>query len=123
MGIRDWLRLSGRPYRSGVESMSILKIDGERSLAFYCGELPVDEAIRSAGHEPNGYFWEGVVSFLRPDLVERLELDSEAGMFSAFGSRPDLVALRGELRPLLKDPALIGALLERAGSEEFEFDD
>lgn len=43
---------------------------------------PVDKEIVLAGHEPNGYFWDGVTTFLRPDLAERLDLDSEGGMFS-----------------------------------------
>jgi hypothetical protein len=38
---------------------TILDIDGNHSLSFYCGELPADEAVSAAGHEPNGYFWEG----------------------------------------------------------------
>lgn len=47
--------------------------------------VTADESIASAGHEPNGYFWEGVVQYLAPELAEQLELDSEAGMFAAEG--------------------------------------
>jgi Immunity protein 51 len=126
MGILDWLRRltsMNRGSRDGTESMSTLKIDGEHSLTFDCGELPVDDEIVLAGHTPNGYFWEGIVTFLRPDLAVRLEFDSEGGMFSASGSRKDLVQLRRSLEPVLKDPPLIRGLIERAQTEGFEFDD
>jgi Immunity protein 51 len=126
MGILDWLRLDpstrgGR--RDSTEPMSIMKIDGEHSLTFYCGELPVDDEIVLAGHEPNGYFWEGIATFLRPDLADRIELDSEGGMFSASGSRRDLMQLRGSLQPMLRDPGSIRALIERAQTQGFEFED
>lgn len=106
-----------------VGKLHITEIEGEHSLAFYCGELPVDEEIALAGHEPNGYFWEGVASFLRPELAERLELDSEGGMFSAFGRRSDLVSLSESMTPLLQDPVAMRALIKRAEEQGFEFDD
>jgi hypothetical protein len=56
--------------------LKMLDIDGATSLTFYCGELPADAAISAAGHEPNGYFWEGMVQYLSPELAELLELDS-----------------------------------------------
>lgn len=101
----------------------ILEIDGEYSLVFYCGELPVDGAIQAAGHEPNGYFWEGVAEVLAPHLVERLELDSEAGMFSAVGSLEDVAALQILLEPFLADPNKITRLVADAEARGFEFDD
>ena len=72
MGIFDRLRLdhsTSTKDPDGIEKMSIMKIAGEHSLTFYCGELPVDKEIVLAGHEPNGYFWDGVATFLRPDLA------------------------------------------------------
>ena len=126
MGMLDWLRRDSSTNgvrRPGTEPMRILKIDGEHSLTFDCGDLPVDDEVVLAGHTPNGYFWEGVATLLRPDLAVRLEFDSEGGMFSASGSRKDLLQLRRSLEPVLKDPALIRGLIEGAQTEGFQFDD
>lgn len=60
----------------------------------------VDEAISAAGHEPNGYFWEGMVQYLAPGLADQMELDSEAGMFVAYGERADTVASGDSADPL-----------------------
>jgi hypothetical protein len=102
---------------------TIDEIDGEYSLTFYCGDLPADPAISAAGHEPNGYFWEGVAALLGGDLVESLELDSEGSMFCALGEADDLVALQAILEPALSSPDAVLAVIERAEAEGFEFDD
>jgi hypothetical protein len=98
-------------------------IGGQWSLRFYTGELPVDEAVTEAGHEPNGYFWEGIVQFAWPQVADELELDSEAGMFAAYGERGDLEALRDALAPVLEDEAAVRDLIERAEADGFELDD
>ena len=110
--------LAGMPQHS-----QILDVGGDETLTFYCGELPADEAISSTGHEPNGYFWEGVAAYLDPTLAARLELDSEGGMFSAAGARADLEVLQTRLEPLLSGEEDIRALIARAEAEGFEFDD
>lgn len=102
---------------------NILDISGTCSLTFYCGELPADGAVAAAGHEPNGYFWEGVATLVAPDLAIRLELDSEAGMFCANGERADLERLQVLLEPLLESPDAIRTVIERADAEGFGFDD
>jgi hypothetical protein len=77
------------------DHVKMLDIDGATSLTFYCAELPAGAAISAAGHEPNGYFWEGMVQYLSPELAELLELDdSEAGMFAAMLTDPCLIACR-----------------------------
>lgn len=101
----------------------IHEIGGEHSLTFYCGELPADTAITATQHEPNGYFWEGVATLLDPELVKQVELDSEAGMFSAAGSRLDLQRLQSLMEPVLGDPDVTRRLIERADIEGFQFDD
>lgn len=101
----------------------ILDIDGTHSLTFYCGELPADEAVTEAGHEPNGYFWDRVATFVAGDLIARLELDSEGGMFSASGAASDLNSLQVVLEPLLVDGTLIAEVIRRAADQGFEFDD
>jgi hypothetical protein len=102
---------------------NILDIDGEFSLTFYCGELPADGAIFASGHEPNGYFWEGVATFLAPEVVGRLEVDSEGGMFSASGARADCQALQGVLEPLVSSTDEIRGVISRAEAAGFQFDD
>jgi hypothetical protein len=101
----------------------ILEVNGEHSLAFDCGDLPADAAVSASGHEPNGYFWEGAVTLLAPELIPGLELDSEAGMFCAVGSRSDLERLQLLIEPVLASPEAVRAVIERAASEGFEFDD
>lgn len=101
---------------------SIEEIDGEFSLTFYCGDLTSEAAISEAGHEPNGYFWEGVVEFISGALFERIELDSEGSMFCAIGEQADLTALQSLLEPLLADDAMRG-VIARAKAAGFEFDD
>jgi hypothetical protein len=96
---------------------------GSFSLTFACGDLPVDDAVTAAHHEPNGYFWEGVATYLAPDLVSELELDSEGSMFCAYGNRSTLARLQQLLEPYLGDPSRIGPLIEDATASGFEFDD
>ena len=35
---------------------------GKFSLMLVAGTTDVDEVIEELGHEPNGYFWEGIAS-------------------------------------------------------------
>jgi hypothetical protein len=93
------------------------------SIAFDCGELTVDDAVRATGHEPNGYFWESVARYGAPTAVAGLNLDCEAGRFAAYGDRDLLEQVRGALRPYLTDRARITDLIARAEAEGFEFDD
>ena len=118
---------AGPPARSiydhRVTYTRIHDFDGEHVLSFDCGDLPADPAVTAAGHEPNGYFWEGVVTYLAPELADALELDSEAGMFSAAGQRAQLEQLRGVLEPVLSSSAETAAVIARAESAGFPFDD
>lgn len=90
---------------------------------FYVGELPVDETIVAAGHEPNGYFWEGVLRYLEPDLTEQIELDSEGGMFAAIGRRRQMKRVQSVLAPYLVDSGLVADTVAAAAREGFQFDD
>jgi hypothetical protein len=98
-------------------------IDGSSSLTFYCGELPADAAIMASGHEPNGSFWESLVQYLAPWLVEQLELDSEGSMFAAYGEPVALEELRKLLSPYLDDGERVAVTIREAESSGFEFDD
>lgn len=101
----------------------MIDIDGSVSLTFYCGELPADGAISAAGHEPNGYFWEGMVQYLAPELAELVELDSEAGMFAAYGERPTLEQLQAIIDPYLDDGERVAVAVREAEASGFQFDD
>lgn len=92
-------------------------------MTFYVGELEVDSVIQAAGHEPNGYFWEGVAQLLAPSLMPRLELDSEGSMFCAVDAVTDLEQLRGVMQPMLTDPEAMDALMRTAETQGYEFDD
>jgi hypothetical protein len=106
-----------------AEYMSLGEVEGSHSLSFSCGDLPVDDAVIAAGHEPNGYFWEGVARYVAPDLMAELELDSEGSMFCAYGGRGVLERLRRLLKPYLEDPAKITKLIGDAEAAGVEFDD
>ena len=103
--------------------ITISEFEASTSLTFECGDNPCDGAISEAGHEPNGYFWEGLVQFAWPDLAEALEFDSEAGMFAAYGSRQDLVALKTALDPLLGGTDRVADIISRAEAAGFQLDD
>ncbi|MFH9554514.1 Imm51 family immunity protein [Streptomyces sp. NPDC017435] len=97
--------------------------DGEHSLTLDVGGLAADMAVADAGHEPNGYFWEGLVRFAWPDLVEPLDFDSEAGMFCAVGTPSDLAQLKTALEPVITSPDAVRDIIARAETSGFEFDD
>ena len=103
--------------------MSLIDVADACSLTFECGDLPADTAVVTAGHEPNGYFWEGVVQYLNEGLASQVELDCEAGMFCAVGDRGLLVQLREELEGYLDDPERIARLIREAEASGFQFDD
>lgn len=97
--------------------------DGEYSLTFDAGGLAADVAVATAGHEPNGYFWEGLVRFAWPDIAERLDFDSEAGMFCAVGSSSDLARLKTAVESVITSPETVRDIIARAETSGFEFDD
>jgi hypothetical protein len=96
---------------------------GSSSLLFKCGDLPADAAVLAAGHEPNGYFWEGVLRYLAGGLLTQIELDPEAGMFCARGDRAVLGQLYEELEKYLDDPERTARLIREAEASGFQFDD
>jgi esterase/lipase superfamily enzyme len=106
-----------------VAHSRIVSTSGRYSLIFTCGDLPTDDAVIASGHEPNGYFWEGIATLVAPDLVDGLAMDCEADMFSASGRRDDIESLRQLLEPVLSDAKRVRALIAQAESEGFEFDD
>lgn len=97
--------------------------DSEHSLTLDVGGLAADVAVADAGHEPNGYFWEGLVRFAWPDIAEPLDFDSEAGMFCAVGTSRDLAQLKTALESAITSPDAVRDIIARAETSGFEFDD
>ncbi|AKJ08550.1 hypothetical protein ABB07_00315 [Streptomyces incarnatus] len=104
-------------------TITLHDFDGEHSLTLATGGLAADAAVVAAGHEPNGYFWEGLVQFAWPDLAERLDFDSEGGMFCALGSLNDLAWLKTALEPVISSPSVVREIVASADMAGFEFDD
>jgi Immunity protein 51 len=103
--------------------MHLTDVGGSTSLTFECGDLPADAAVFAAGHDPNGYFWEGVAQYVAGGLLSEVELDPEAGMFCARGDRAVLGQLREELERYLYDPDKVAHLIREAEASGFQFDD
>lgn len=103
------------------------EFDGSYSMTFKCG-TPADEAVYSAGHEPNGYFWEGVAQLLISTEAQvvsgKVEYDSEGSMFCALSDdKAALDALSALLAPVISDSKQMAIVIARAAELEFEFDD
>lgn len=101
---------------------------GKFSLLLNTGTTAVDDTISELGHEPNGYFWEGVAMILvekhAPEIAEGFDYDPEAGMFCAYGTdKAALEKLAALMQPVVSDPALMRKLIEQAKADGFEFDD
>ncbi|MFC9932445.1 Imm51 family immunity protein [Streptomyces sp. NPDC127190] len=104
-------------------TITLHDFDGEHSLTLDAGDLAADAAVVAAGHEPNGYFWESFVQFAWPDLAERLDFDSEGGMFCALGSLSDLTQLKTAVELVISSPSAVRELVARAETAGVEFDD
>ncbi|MDG9702900.1 hypothetical protein [Streptomyces sp. DH37] len=75
-------------------TLTLHDFDGEHSLTLTAGDLVADAAVVATGHEPNEYFWEGLVQFAWPDTAALLDFDSEGGIFRAIGSSSDFAQLK-----------------------------
>ncbi|MFB6396103.1 Imm51 family immunity protein [Polymorphospora lycopeni] len=101
---------------------------GKYSLLLDAGTTAVDDVIAELGHEPNGYFWEGVAQLLvsteAPTLEGRFSYDPEGGMFCAYGTdREALEDLANRMAAVASDAGRIRELVELAKANGFEFDD
>jgi hypothetical protein len=102
--------------------------DGEFALCLDAGTTDIDDVIEELGHEPNGYFWEGVAQLLidtdAPHLRGRFDYDPEGGMFVAHGSdRPALDELAVLLTAVATDAGRLRHVVAFAAERGFEFDD
>ncbi|WP_405090654.1 immunity 51 family protein [Micromonospora sp. NBC_01392] len=101
---------------------------GRFSLLLDAGTTPVDALVEELGHEPNGYFWEGVAEVLvsteAPTLRGRFAYDPEGGMFCAYGTdRQALQELEALLNLVASDGDRMRRLMADAEASGFEFDD
>lgn len=121
MGLFDRFRSQSRDHTAAAADRGGFCLadesGGRASLTLDLGDLPSDAAVQAAGDEPNGAFWEGVVSYVAPAMISRLDMDSEGSMFSVYGDRTDLENLRDLLQPLVDDPAAMTGLLHRAQAD------
>ena len=112
-----------------VDPLSLIETKpGNFSLVLHAGSTPVDEVIAELGHEPNGYFWEGVAQLVvdaeAPHLRGRFAYDPEAGMFCAYGTdRGALEELATHLAAVATDAGRARLVVTKAEAEGFEFDD
>jgi hypothetical protein len=98
------------------------------SLLLDAGTTNVDNLVQELGHEPNGYFWEGVAQFLvgtdAPALEGTFDYDAEGGMFCAYSKdRPALEQLGTLVAAVANDGNRMRRLLAAAEASGFEFDD
>lgn len=96
--------------------------DGSR-IVVDLDDVPVDDAIRATGHEPNGYFWQGVAEFLCADISPHLEFDPEGSLFAVSGQLALLEQLARTLEPVFNDTARALEVINAAEAAGFEFDD
>lgn len=103
---------------------------GKFSLCLDAGSTAVDEAIEKLGHEPNGYFWEGVANWLleKDEAIKaikgRFNFDPEGGMFVAYGTDKEALNQLGvRLALLANDVDATTALVKAADEAGHLFDD
>ncbi|MFI6228486.1 Imm51 family immunity protein [Micromonospora echinospora] len=101
---------------------------GKYSLLLNAGTTPVDGLVEELGHEPNGYFWEGVARLLvsteAPTLDGRFSYDPEGGMFCAYGvDRSALEELAVRMAAVATDGERMRQVIAQAEADGFEFDD
>jgi hypothetical protein len=80
--------------------------------------VSVFEEREDEGWMGNGYDWTSIAQVVLneklPDLLEKLEFDPEAGMFSASGSIDSLKRLGKEMKLIFDDENMLRDFLSRA---------
>jgi hypothetical protein len=101
---------------------------GGYNLCLEAGRTGVDDVIRELGHEPNGYFWEGVAELLveseAADLRGKFDPDPEGGAFYASSAdRAVLEDLAARLGRVAAEETRLREIVALAAATGFEFDD
>jgi predicted transposase YbfD/YdcC len=114
---------------SPMSPMRLIELSPDTySLVLDAGTTDVDVVVEELGHEPNGYFWEGIAQLLvsteAPTLKGRFSYDSEGGMFCAYGADRDaLEELANRMSAVAADAERVRQLIAAAEANGFEFDD
>lgn len=98
---------------------------GAHSLILVAGGTPSDDAVVALGHEPNGYFWQGIAERILPErILSGIDFDSEAGMFTARSADTETLVEAGwAMASVVNDPARLREVVAAAEADGFAFDD
>lgn len=77
--------------------------------------VPATQVLESRGLEHAGHTWDRILELGFPAEVRRVELDGEANVFMAYGTRPALKKVQAVLDRLTQDEEELLACLERIG--------
>lgn len=110
------------------EFLHLADLESTTSVFAAMDQVPdaVAAAITETGHEPNGYLFDGLATYLinQQGLDQKgIEFYSEAGMFSILGNTETLTTLHQLLIELLHNPSLLTATIREAEAVGFDFDD
>ncbi|MCS3782068.1 immunity 51 family protein [Tsukamurella ocularis] len=125
-GLRRVIANRGGGRAGGIAPLQLVEsVPGEYSLILVAGGTPSDGAVVALGHEPNGYFWQGVAERILPErMLTVIDFDSEAGMFAARSvDKETLVILGSEMARIATDPARVREVVAAAEADGFVFDD
>jgi hypothetical protein len=86
---------------------------------------PANEVFEDAGVDGGGYDWEAVarhiVENVETELEERVEFDSEASMFCAYGEDKEaLLALGASLAKLFRNHKALAKIIDAVGERGFD---
>ena len=101
--------------------LRIWKFEGKHHLSFDAFELTW-ETFEEMDQEGGGYGWHGVMDALirmkAPELVDKINFDPEASLFSAYSKDKDAIGLLAELmHQAIADPALLRQAIANADPE------
>ena len=108
---------------TGSSVASIEKLE-ERTyvLTMPMQPVPATQVLESRGLEHSGNTWEQILDFGFPAEVRRVELDAEADVFMAYGTRPALKKVQVILDQLTQDAEELVACLERIEADGSKID-
>ena len=103
---------------TGSSVASIEKLE-ERTyvLTMPMQPVPATAVLESRGLEHAGHTWDRILELGFPAEVRRVELDGEADVFMAYGTRPALKKVQAVLDRLTQDTDELRACLERISSD------
>ncbi|WP_321081357.1 hypothetical protein [Micrococcus sp.] len=108
---------------TGSSVASIEKLE-ERTyvLTMPMQPVPATEVLEARGLEHAGHTWEQILEVGFPAEVRRVELDEEADVFMAYGTRPALKKVQAVLDRLTQDVDELRSCLEQISSNGGEID-